>query len=410
LKLEQPLPPAVAAPDPSREPNSDAARWISRARDAISERRNVEALAFARQARQAAPDSPGAQTLLRFLAQAKAPTDLPTSRRAKYLAICGDVYAEAGDVDEAARCYQAALEAQPGRVEAYVGLAKLRMPGPDYHDGLRRIHERLNPETYLEIGVFEGESLAHARPPTVAVAVDPQPRIREPVSVELHLYRETSTDFFTRDVRALFGDAGPSLVFIDGLHEFPAVLADFANVEAIADPETVILLHDMMPFDDVTQRAEREHEFYTGDVWKLLHCLADVRPDLSWFTIRTPPSGLTVVSGLDPTSTVLRESYEKLVERYRKLEFEESRDVPGLVVDNDAQAIDEQLAALKSRNQGRSINARVTATVDTERLSRRVRDLEAIDAQHRREIDALKKAARRSGSFMAPIDEDSALA
>ncbi len=254
----------------------------------------------------------------------------------------------AGALDEAAAQYRTALEIEPGNNDAYLGLSRIKLPGPIYYDVLRGLHEAIRPATYLEIGVAEGVSLSLAQPPTVAVVVDPAPAIRYPVSVQCHLYVETSDAFFSdRDVRKLLG-GGPSLAFIDGLHQYPAVLRDFLNMEAVSDPDTVVLLHDMIPFDEVTQRPERAYNFYTGDVWKLLHCLADVRPDLSWFTVRTPPSGLTVLSGLDPNSTVLRDRYDELVARYGDLPFEADRPPPGEVVENDWSVIAGALERLRS--------------------------------------------------------------
>ena len=64
-------------------------------------------------------------------------------------------------------------------------------------------------------------------------------------------------------------------------------------------PDSIILIHDTLPLDEVTQRPEREKGFYTGDVWKIVPCLRALRPDLEVFTIATPSSGLTVVAGLD---------------------------------------------------------------------------------------------------------------
>jgi hypothetical protein len=51
-------------------------------------------------------------------------------------------------------------------------------------------------------------------------------------------------------------------------------------------------------------------------VWKLVPCLKHYRPDLDVFTIPAPPTGLTVVVGLDPSSRVLTERYEEAVERF----------------------------------------------------------------------------------------------
>lgn len=61
--------------------------------------------------------------------------------------------------------------------------------------------------------------------------------------------------------------------------------------------------------------------FYAGDVWKMVICLRHYRPDLDIFTIATPPTGLTIVTGLDPTSTTLRGKYEEAVARFLDAPF-----------------------------------------------------------------------------------------
>ncbi len=41
------------------------------------------------------------------------------------------------------------------------------------------------------------------------------------------------------------------------------------------------------------QRRAGELRFHTGDVWKVVRCLREYRPDLDVFTIATAPTGLT---------------------------------------------------------------------------------------------------------------------
>jgi hypothetical protein len=107
-----------------------------------------------------------------------------------------------------------------------------------------------------------------------------------------------------------------SIGFIDGLHYFEQALKDFINLEAWCDPNSVVILHDTLPLDEVTQHRERKASFYTGDVWKTVLCLKHYRPDLDIFTIATPPSGLTVVTSLDPASRILSDKYEEAVARF----------------------------------------------------------------------------------------------
>jgi tetratricopeptide (TPR) repeat protein len=415
MGLDPPLPPQVRYPEPDAEPDALARAWLEQARDAAGLGHDAEAEAFARRARVAASASSETWELLSFIANGKQISDVSLARRVQFYVDAGDACARGGDHESAAAHYLEALRLDPGNLGACHGQRRLEMPGPGYLDRLRRVHELLNPATYLEIGVSSGDSLALARPPTVAVAIDPYPKVEKSIGVECHLYRETSTEFFTqRDVRDLFGGAGPALVFIDGLHEFPAALEDFANVEAISDPGTVVVLHDMIPFDELTQRPEGFYEFYTGDVWKLLRCLAEVRPDLSWFTVRTPPSGLTFVTGLDAGSTVLRDRHDELVTRYGALPFDKVLDTPGAVIDNDWRLIEERLSARQDapsavrRGERRRATARVVPP-HSEALARRVRDLEELDARRRKELADTRRIAQR-GAFAWTLDPESAYA
>ena len=335
--------------DVATGPESDAlaASWLHWAQVLTDHGRRPEAIGFARRARQAAPSAPAWAPFVRSVTGTDTIDALPTNRRAAFQSLVGEVFAQHGDSEAATAAFESALETEPTNAAAYSGLSRIRMPGPMYDEVLRWVHGHLVPATYLEIGVFEGASLALASPPTVAVGIDPDPIIKVPISIEYHLYPERSSDFFDQhDVRKLLG-GGPTLVFIDGLHQFPVVLDDFRHVEAIADPETIVVLHDVMPFDELTQRPERECEFYTGDCWKLLHCLADARPDLSWFTVPTAPSGLAFVSGLDPSSSVLWDRYDELVDRYRSLDFAHAANVPGPVVENQWDAIATALATIR---------------------------------------------------------------
>ncbi|MBK5224849.1 MAG: class I SAM-dependent methyltransferase [Acidimicrobiia bacterium] len=178
--------------------------------------------------------------------------------------------------------------------------------------------------------------MTRARPPAVGVGVDPVPRLHSPVAIECHIYPQRSEDFFARpDLDTLFTAGPPDLVFIDGLHTFPAVLGDLAGAEAISRADTIIVLHDTIPLDEPTQRPDQQHAFYTGDVWKLLPCLAEVRPDLQVFTVLAPPSGLTFIAGLDPTSTVLTDRHDELVERFGSLPFDPDAVLYGELVPND---------------------------------------------------------------------------
>lgn len=188
----------------------------------------------------------------------------------------------------------------------------------DYYRVLDELHERLRPATYVEIGVHEGDSLALCRAGTRAIGVDPAlpDSLRVPVDAELVA---TTSDAFFADHRPVPID----LAFIDGLHLFEQALRDFVNVERWSAPGATVLIHDCIPIDAETSSRERTTVVWSGDVWKVVACLRDHRPDLSIDVVDVPPTGLAVVTGLDPTSSVLADRFEELVGAYLPLTFDD---------------------------------------------------------------------------------------
>ena len=188
------------------------------------------------------------------------------------------------------------------------------MPGDDYLIWLERFHSAIVPSSYLKIGTYHGKSLSYARPPTRAVGVDPEAMIKVPLAAETFIFRETSDVFFAEGrLTNLLNGRPLAIAFIDGLHVFEQALKDFMHVEALCGPRSVVLLHDTVPLDEPTQRPGRQTTFYTGDVWKMVLCLKQYRPDLDILTIATPPTGLTVVTCLDPSSRVLTDRYDEIL-------------------------------------------------------------------------------------------------
>ena len=278
--------------------------------------------AVARLARSHAPDEIEPQRLLAHAGiwlRGKAP---PNDRRAEFHLALGEAYQVLGDGAKSASEYRTALTFDGDLVQAHLGLAKLRLPGDDYFVWLKRLHAAIAPKTYLEIGIDRGQSLSYARPPTRAVAVDPEPKIDAPLKVEAHLFCETSDVFFAeRRLAPLLNDQPLTLAFINGLHVFQQSLKDFMHVESFCGPRSVVLIHDTIPLDELTQRPDRQRKLYRGDVWKTVLCLKHYRPDLDIFTIATAPSGLTVVTGLDPTSRILTDHFEEAMGRFVDTSF-----------------------------------------------------------------------------------------
>jgi hypothetical protein len=204
----------------------------------------------------------------------------------------------------------------------------------------------------MEVGVARGRTLALAAPGSVAIGVDPEPHVTFKLGDGARIFETTSDAFFEHeDVRALTGNQDIDLAFIDGMHQFEFALRDFMNIEKFSSKKTVVLVHDCLPVDEVSTRRERETSFWTGDVWKLIVCLKDQRPDLDVTVIDAPPSGLGVIRNLDSASTTLEDGYEGIVARYMELPFsflEEGgiRDVLN-VVPNDWTAIAQMLPKIR---------------------------------------------------------------
>lgn len=194
-------------------------------------------------------------------------------------------------------------------------------PYSTYYEFLSALHVALHPRTYVEIGVYDGASLGLAEPSTLCIGIDPEPKMDDSTP-EQKLFPVTSDRFFEEhDLSSELGGLPLDLAFIDGMHLFENALRDFVNLERYSHPGSVFLLHDCIPIDEATSTRERDTDQWTGDIWKLLFCLLEHRPELRISVIDVYPSGLAVVEGLDRENTVLKDLYGALVEQYVPLDY-----------------------------------------------------------------------------------------
>ena len=187
--------------------------------------------------------------------------------------------------------------------------------GFDKYQTLESLHDRYNPFLYLEIGVQNGASLNIAK--CRAIGIDPHPRIEAKPNQEI--FAVTSDEFFN----GFSGDA-PDLVFIDGLHLFEQALKDFINVEAISHKQTVVVMDDIFPAHPSQALRDRRTRKWAGDVWKVYEILKEYRPDLAIEPLDVNPTGMIVITQVDPSSTVLAENYSGIIEKYINLQVPES--------------------------------------------------------------------------------------
>jgi hypothetical protein len=191
---------------------------------------------------------------------------------------------------------------------------------PFYRKFLRQVHWNTRPRTYVEIGVYTGDSLSLAAPRTHVVGIDPAAKITRELSRRTTVYEETSDDFFAQhDLAALIGTV--DLAFIDGLHLFEQALRDFTNLERHMSPNGVILVHDCYPPDQECATRTQRPGPWAGDVWKLLPILKDYRPDLNVNVVAVRPTGLGIITQLDPSNNILRDHFDAIVATYMDREY-----------------------------------------------------------------------------------------
>ena len=176
-----------------------------------------------------------------------------------------------------------------------------------YLDVLRDLHALISPKMYLEIGVRRGSSLALAGGDAVAIDPDPHPDliISNPAA---RLFRCTSDDFFFFHADAAI-NRPVELAFIDGMHLAEYVYRDFMNVERFMHPAGVVVVDDVLPNHPIQAARDRQSQVWTGDVWRFAELIARKRPDLRLTLLDTAPSGLLLISGLNPKNRSLWADY-----------------------------------------------------------------------------------------------------
>jgi hypothetical protein len=175
-----------------------------------------------------------------------------------------------------------------------------------YLDLLARLHAALQPQVYLEIGVEEGEALEFSRSESIAIRTGADSWRLKPEAPRgkpwLKLFQQPSDDFFrTHGPEATLEGGKLDLAVIDGLHQFAQVARDLAHVERWGHAGTVVVIHDVLPW----QVAHASRSFrggpWTGDVWRIVPFLREQRPDLACRLVDAAHTGALIVTNLDPS-------------------------------------------------------------------------------------------------------------
>lgn len=164
------------------------------------------------------------------------------------------------------------------------------------HEFLAQLHELLRPKIYFEIGVHTGQSIRLAQFSEHAIGVDPNPQVAQPPANSI-IFPLTSDEFFEKRWFVL---APVQLAFIDGLHLFEQVMVDFYNVEQRMDAGGIVVLDDVLPYNQAIAERVQPPGDWTGDVWKAYFLIAEQRPDLEIYLVDTAPTGTMVIMNPDP--------------------------------------------------------------------------------------------------------------
>jgi hypothetical protein len=199
------------------------------------------------------------------------------------------------------------------------------------HEFLTALHALLKPKVYLEVGVQHGTSLALCQfGTTQGYGIDPNPLVDWP-----GLFRMTSDQFFDiADPDNLDGLLGGrvDLGFIDGMHLVEFALRDFIGMERLCQPATfretetayiqveastsVIVFDDVLPRNQAEAARDQCPGDWTGDVWRIDEILSRFRTDLDLMLIDTQPTGLLVVTNLNPDNRILSERADDIATRW----------------------------------------------------------------------------------------------
>jgi hypothetical protein len=188
----------------------------------------------------------------------------------------------------------------------------------DKYAALALIHELLKPVFYLEIGIAQGKSLALAT--CSAVGVDPVPRQLEHLPDTTRLVTATSDEFFA-DMAMHILPHPPDLILLDGMPLLEYLLRDLIHAEALAHSKTLIMIPGVLPPDPTQATRRRTGPDWTGDIWKLPEILQIHRPDLRRMLLDVTPSGLLLITNLDPASTVLSDKTPEILSTYESMEM-----------------------------------------------------------------------------------------
>jgi hypothetical protein len=167
---------------------------------------------------------------------------------------------------------------------------------------IQRIIDKKNAQTYLEIGIFDGDNFFQIKA-RHKIAVDPNIKfsrkrrvkwiIKNFYNLTAKYYESTSDQFFAQINQKDKFD----VIFIDGLHTYEQALRDVSNSLINLRENGIIVLHDCNPPNRAAAHPAMSFkhaadmkltgwtEEWCGDVWKTVCYLRSQKKDLKVFVL-----------------------------------------------------------------------------------------------------------------------------
>ena len=175
-----------------------------------------------------------------------------------------------------------------------------------------------NYNKYLEIGTQFGYSVNKIKC-HIKHTIDPDVRHR---NLNAKFYNMTSDEFFSD----LSHDELYDVIFIDGSHISDQVLADVCNAGGRLVSDGCLILHDLMPVNELAQKIPRSCRTWNGDCWKVWYLLmkGGYNVDLEFYNF---DEGIGVVrfgrKGLEQLLVDFSDNLYRLDDVTYKLHFED---------------------------------------------------------------------------------------
>lgn len=183
------------------------------------------------------------------------------------------------------------------------------LQGRNYIEVISDIIKIIAPDSYLEIGGSDIDIATATDCPTILVgpaySCSDTPLTPRPI---LGLYRIKPDLFFSSYcANAILGRKVDVSVVRD-LHYHEDLLGIFAAIEKASVPNALVILHNCIPVESAIADRSPPHTvevphragWWVGDAWKAVAALRHVRPDLRISALDANPSGLVLITNLNP--------------------------------------------------------------------------------------------------------------